>query len=674
MGSFKNDIENLAAEINKHDYHYYALDNPTISDLEYDKKYRKLVELETKHNYTPKNSPTQRVGGFVSSKFEKSSHKTPMLSIQNCFSDEEIRAFDLRVRKLLALELKTNKLEYFCQPKLDGLAMELIYKNGELSKAITRGDGVMGENVTENIKTIRCVPLSIANAPKLLEVRGEVIMKKSEFSILNKRQQEEGLPVFSTPRNAAAGSVRQLNSSVTAERKLFFYAYECGSFEGISFKTHQEMESLLRELGIPIMQVRSGLQKKSIGSDLSYLAPSLDKAIAFRNFIYDVRKDIDFDVDGIVIKVNRLDFRKKIGRTTKYPKWACAAKFKAEEAKTKIVDIKAQVGRTGVVTPVAVLDPVKVSGVTITHASLHNQDEMDKKDIRMSDTVYVQRAGDVIPYITGVDFSKRKKGALKYLLPNKCPVCKSRVDKSETLARCTNQNCPSIIKETLKHFVSRRAMNMDKLGDKLIDKLFDAGLVKRYYDFFKLKEKHILSLEGYKDKSAKNIISSIENSRKQKLDRFIYSLGIRHVGENTAKLIARYFKNVESMLDAKEADFFEIDGVGEKTSEAIFQYLSDGGRKEIKELLNMIELENKTYSSKGSVVLTGKLTKPKHDIKEILEEYGYNILGSVSKNTDFVLFGDKAGSKLSKAKKLNIKIIDESSIDWQKFKGSLKKL
>ena len=474
---------------------------------------------------------------------------------------------------------------------------------------------------------------------------------------------------FSTPRNAAAGSVRQLNSSITAQRQLFFYAYACGTTEGIEFKTHKQMEDALRNFGIPIIPTRKNLKAKSI-NNLSYIASSLKDAIDYRNFIYNVRSKLKFDVDGIVMKVNRLDLRRKIGVTAKYPRWACAAKFKAEEGETKIIDINVQVGRTGALTPVATLEPVKVAGVSITHASLHNQDEIDKKDIRISDTVKIQRAGDVIPYVTGVNFAKRKRGAAKYKIPDKCPVCKSKVDKSESASRCINPNCESQIKEKLKHFVSRRAINIDHLGDKLVDKLFYANLVKKYSDFYRLTRENILSLEGYKEKSANNVISSIKKTTKQKMDKFIYSLGIRHVGENTAKLISKHFKDINSLMNANKEDFFNIDGVGEKTGEAVIQYLADKGKEEIRELLNVITIERvKTTTNQQIVVLTGKLQRPKQQIKEILESFGYNILNSVSKNTNFVLFGEKAGSKLTKAKELNIKTIDDALIDWDNFKG-----
>ena len=668
MSSYKNDIDKLASEINQHDYCYYALDNPTISDLEYDKKYKKLLELEKKHNYTPANSPTQRVSGVVSKRFGKSSHTEPMLSIQNCFLDEELVAFDSRVRKFLSTELAGQNLEYFCQPKLDGLAMELVYENGKLTKAITRGDGYTGENVTENIKTIKCIPLYIADAPNLLEVRGEVIMKKNDFRSLNKIQEAEEGIVFSTPRNAAAGSVRQLNSAITAQRKLFFYAYACGSVKGVQFETHKDMEERLRTLGIPILPVRKSLKTKAADNHLSFLANSLDEAIQYRNFIYNIKPSLDFDVDGVVIKVNRINWQRKIGMTAKYPRWVCAAKFKAEEAKTRILDIKVQVGRTGVLTPVAILEPVRVAGVLITYASLHNQDEIDRKDIRISDTVNVQRAGDVIPYITGVEFSKRKKGAAKYTIPDKCPSCNKKADKSETLIRCKNSNCGSQLKQKLKHFVSRRAMNIDQLGDKLVEKLSDANLVKNYSDFYKLKEEHILGLEGYKDKSANNIISSIQKTKKQRMDKFIYALGIRHVGENTAKLIAKHFKSIDKFLSAKEEDFSKIDGLGDRTSHTIAQYLSGSGMEEIKKLMKVLELSYENYNEQNkTVVLTGRLSLPKHQIKEILEAKGFNVLNSVSKNTDFVLYGEKAGTKLDTAKRLGIQIIDESTIDWNDF-------
>lgn len=660
---FKKDIDKLVLEINKHDYHYYALDKPTISDLEYDKKYAKLVVLEKKHKYISKNSPTQRVSGFVSKGFEKTTHRTPMLSIQNCFSNNEIIAFDSRIKK----HIGNKDLQYFCQPKLDGLAMELIYEKGTLTHAITRGDGTIGENVTANIKTIKCIPLTIENAPKLLEVRGEVIMKKKEFTLLNKRQQEEGFDVFSTPRNAAAGSVRQLNSSITAQRKLFFYAYACGAIEGIEFKTHKQMEDTLRNFGIPTIRTRKNIKDKSL-SHLSYLAKDLKDAIEYRNFISKARQELEFDVDGIVMKLNNLDLRKTIGITAKYPKWACAAKFKAEQAHTTIIDIKIQVGRTGALTPVATLEPVKVGGVLIAHASLHNQDEIDKKDIRISDTVKIQRAGDVIPYITGVDFTKRKAKASKYKIPDKCPTCNTKVDQSESAHRCINPCCNSKIKEKLKHFVSRRAMNIDNLGDKLIDKLFNKNMVKKFSDFYKLTKENILSLEGYKKKSANNIINSIQQSKVQKMYRVIYALGIRHVGENTAKLVSKHFKDMKALLRANKEDFFNIDGVGEKTGEAMAQYLSSGGIEEIEELLDVITLVNDKSTHK-TAVLTGRLQKPKQQIKEILESFGYNISNSISKNTDIVLYGEKAGSKLTKAKELNIKIIDEALIDWDDFNG-----
>ena len=403
---------------------------------------------------------------------------------------------------------------------------------------------------------------------------------------------------------------------------------------------------------------------------MSYLVKDIKDAIKYKNFILSIKPDLEFDVDGVVIKVNNLNWQQKLGATSKYPRWTTAAKFKAESSQTKVLDIKVQVGRTGALTPVAILKPVQIAGVTITHASLHNQDEINKKDIRINDTVNIQRAGDVIPYITCVDFSKRKKDAVKFKIPNKCPSCNLKVDRSETLIRCTNIKCSSILKENLKHFVSRNAMNIDLLGEKLIEKLFFRKLIKSFSDLYLLKEEHILSLDGYKEKSAKNILQSIENSKKCTLSRFIFALGIRHVGENTAKLLSKRFKTIDNFLNAKQDEFFNIEGIGEKTSLALTEYLGTYGKDEIQKLKRFLSISKETLGENSkNIVLTGKLSFPKKRIKEILERYGYNVLNSVSKNTHIVLFGEKAGSKLKKADELGIKKIDASNVDWENFKG-----
>ncbi|MCC7405145.1 MAG: NAD-dependent DNA ligase LigA [Bdellovibrionales bacterium] len=658
----------LRQEISAHDHAYYVLDQPQITDYEYDQLFAELIALEQQFpDLVAPDSPSQRVGGTPLEKFEKLEHRTPMLSLQNTYSPEEVRAFAERVSHLLD---GPRPVEFFCEPKLDGLALELIYEEGSLRRAITRGDGSVGEDVTSNIKTIKAIPLRLTSPspPKLLEVRGEVLMFKESFRRLNEWQEENGLPAFANPRNAAAGSVRQLDSKITAQRQLHFFAYAVGVVEGPSLSSqHQLLESFHR-WGLP-----------TVTADLTCLAPHVDEAIAYYVALEGRRHQLPFEIDGTVIKVNSFEQQRQLGMVARSPRWATAAKFKPEEAQTKIVDIVVQVGRTGALTPVAVMEPVKVGGVTVTHATLHNQDEVERKDVRVGDTVIIHRAGDVIPEVVRVVTEKRPPKAKPFTLPPNCPVCGEPTERAEgeAVSRCTNSLCAAILKGSLRHFVSRRAMNIDKLGEKLVDQLVDAGLVTCFSDLYRLNADSLLSLERQGQKSSANILASIENSRKPTLNRFIYALGIRFVGEQTAKSLALRFGSIESFLNASEEELLSIDDVGPVVAGAIVAALK---RKSfVKEVHRLIESGLKVQSTSRprdgaklpleglNIVVTGTLPLGRDEVKDLITSMGGKSASSVSKKTHYVLAGEEAGSKLDKARELGVPVIG-----WEQFQALLK--
>ena len=670
--------EDLKSLIREHDYRYHVQDQPTITDYAYDQLYAELLEIERKHpEYVTPESPSQRVGAAPLGEFEKIKHRRPMLSLANTYSTDEVREFDERTRR--ALE-STKPITYFCELKLDGLACELIYEKGVLTGALTRGDGQTGENVLHNVRTIRAIPLELkGDAPALLEVRGEILMFKTDFARLNEAQQEAGQPTFANPRNAAAGSIRQLDPRVTAKRRLRMFCYAPGTVEGWRVPSQAEWLNRLHDFGLPTLNsatwadVASGLTK---GYDparpLAALCEGPDEIVAYYEEIQKIRHHLPFDIDGVVIKINSYPVQERLGMKARSPRWAAAAKFPPEQAITTIEDIVVQVGRTGAMTPVAVMAPVRVGGVTIVNATLHNQSEIERKDVRIGDTVVVQRAGDVIPEVVEVQLAKRPKNSRKFKMPTKCPVCASPAElpEGEVVTRCVNTFCPAILNESLKHFAARRAMNIERLGDRYIEQLTEAGLVKSFADIYKLTKDDILSLPRQGEKSAQNIIESIEASRHTTLARLIFALGIRHVGEETAKSLANHFKDLDAFLAAEETELVEIEDIGPTVAASVIERLGHPEfKREVKRLLkNGVEIE-KARRPAGrqkltglNIVITGTLPMPRDEIKDLIAAQGGKSSGSVSKNTSYVLAGDEAGSKLEKAEALGVKVLD-----WDSF-------
>jgi DNA ligase (NAD+) len=653
----------LRQTIATHDHNYYELDKPTITDFEYDKIFSELKDLEREHPelVTP-DSPTQRVSGGVIDAFKKAKHRQPMISLQNSYSPEDIVAFDQRVKKFLKSQ---DPIEYYCEPKFDGLAIELIYENGALVRALTRGNGDIGEDVTHNIKTIRSIPLVIDVKSKIFEVRGEVIILKDDFLRLNEQQQEDGEQPFANPRNAAAGSIRQLDSSIAASRPLHMFCYAPGVIDGVKFKTHSDFVQALKRLGFSTTPISS-------------ICDSSEGAVEFYNRVLDQRHKLEFDIDGIVVKINSFALQEELGNIARSPRWATAAKFQPAQAQTKITDIVVQVGRTGALTPVAVMEPVAVGGVTVTHATLHNQDEVTRKDVRVNDTVIVQRAGDVIPEIVSVVLEKRPKNSEPFHIPTKCPECGTKTEKAEgeVVQRCTNPLCPAILKESLKHFVARRAMNIDKVGDKLVDQFVEAKLVEKYSDFYKITKKDLLDLDRQGEKSAQNILDSIAESRTPTLGQFIFALGIRFVGEQTAKVLASSFRSIDNVLAAQEDELINVDGIGEKVAHSVLTALQRPAlKKEIQRLQDLgVKIQNPTPINKNgalkglNIVITGTLPMGRDEIKDLIEKHGGKSASSVTKKTNYVLAGDSAGSKLDRARELEIPILD-----WEEFKKILEK-
>lgn len=673
-------IDALREEIRKHDYSYFVLDKPTITDFEYDKLFAKLKELEAAHpELASEDSPTQRVGGTPVSQFEKIKHRKPMVSLSNSYSIEELQEFDERVRKFL--ERPDSKIEYMCELKFDGLAMELVYENGRLTQALTRGDGTTGENVYSNVKTIRSLSTNLHtdHPPELLEVRGEVLMFKQDFAKLNETLEEEGDEAFANPRNAAAGSIRQLDPRITASRPLRIFCYAPGQASK-TFASQADFLKYLKSIGLPCFSIApleqtqkalSKLKKFSFDLPLASICEGAEEAADYYRMIQAVRHELPFDIDGIVVKVNSIRLQDQLGMVARSPRWATATKFAPEQGQTVVEDILVQVGRTGAMTPKAQMKPVQVGGVTITYATLHNQAQIDLKDVRIGDTVIVQRAGDVIPEIVSVVMEKRKKDSKPFHMPKKCPICAQPAvqPEGEAVLRCVNTFCPAIFTESLKHFAARRAMNIEKLGDKIIEQMTEAKLVKRYSDLYELTLKDILSLERQGEKSAQNLIDSIDQSRHVPLARFIYALGVRFVGEQTAKSLANHFKSLKAFLDTTEEELLNVEDIGPKVATSITERLNDKKfRNEVERLIEVgIKIENPKAAAgaafKGmNIVITGTLPRPRDEIKDLIESLGGKSSGSVSKKTSFVLAGEEAGSKLEKAKELGVEVID-----WDRF-------
>ena len=661
-------ISQIRDLIRLYDFQYYVQDAPTVSDNEYDGLFRELQALEAKHpNLVTPDSPTQRVGGSPVRAFSSITHRVAMLSLNNAFGDDELNAFDKRVREGLGL----NQVEYAVEPKFDGLAITLTYENGIFTQGATRGDGYTGENVTHNLKTIRSIPqrLNIQKPPKLLEVRGEVLMFKADFDVLNQQQESRGDKVFANPRNAAAGSLRQLDPNITATRPLSFFAYGLGANHGVpELNTQSACMNYLESLRLPVSNLRA-------------VVKGAEGLLGFYEKVGAQRASLPFDIDGVVYKVNSLAQQAELGFVSRAPRWAIAHKFPAEEALTIVEGIDVQVGRTGAITPVARLKPVFVGGVTVTNATLHNEDEMRRKDVRIGDTVSIRRAGDVIPEVVGVVLEKRPSNALLFTMPTECPVCGSYIKKQqeEAVARCTGGIfCAAQRKQAMIHFASRKAMDIEGFGDKLVEQLVDSNLANNLADIYRLDFHALTNLDRMAEKSAQNIIDALEKSKKTTLARFIYALGIRNVGEATAKDLARYFGNVEAVQDANIEQLQQVPDVGPIVAESIVNFFSEAHNREIiNSLISPIELggagihwdavaakSNATGVFTGKTfVLTGTLpTLGREDAKALIENVGGKVSGSVSKKTDFVVAGADAGSKLTKAQELGVGVIDETDL------------
>ena len=661
-GQAKKRIEKLREELNFHNYRYYVLDDPVVSDAEYDRLMRELESLENQFPQlrTP-NSPTQRVGAPPLDKFEEVRHVLPMLSLANAFEEAEVREFDDRLKRFLK---NPGDIEYCAELKIDGVAVELVYVEGHFTTGSTRGDGLVGENVTQNLKTIKSIPLSLIvkkseSPPSRLEVRGEVYFPLKPFQELNLKREKSGDPIFANPRNAAAGSLRQLDSSITAHRPLDIFCHGIGQFTGAALASQWELLDSLKSWGLKVIPHRR-------------LCGNVEEVFEYYRETDELREKLPYEIDGVVIKVNSFRLQETLGTIARSPRWALAYKFKPKQMTTRILDIKVNVGRTGALTPTAVLEPVRVGGVTVSSATLHNQDETDRKDIRIGDTVVVQRAGDVIPEVVKVIPEKRTGKEKKFRLPDRCPVCGSEVDRpeGESVARCTGIACPAKLKETIFHFASRDALNIDGLGEKIIEQTVDRELIKDYADLYKLTAEDLLTLERMGPKLANNILTSIQNSKKTTLDRLIYALGILHVGEHIAKLLAAEFSTLEELSQASLERLTAVKGIGEEIASSITKFFQQKGNQRVIQKLKEygveypsrqarpprkdLKLEGKTF------VFTGGLkTLSREEAESRVEALGGKASSSVSKKTAYVVAGEDPGSKYEKAKALGVKILSE---------------
>jgi DNA ligase (NAD+) len=645
-------IVDLRKKIHYHNYRYYVLDDPEISDAEYDRLFQELETLESKYPelITP-DSPTQRIGAKPVAEFRTYEHSIPMLSLNSVNTEEPVRDFDERVRRMLDEE----EIEYVVEPKIDGLAMELVYEHGVFIVGSTRGDGKTGENITQNLRTIKTLPLRILSETEpLLEVRGEVFMPVSKFKELNDVLGAKGEKMFANPRNAAAGSVRQLDPRVTASRPLDFFAYGIGRTEGKAFSTQWDVLMYLRKIGFKV-------------SPLIRRFKEFKDVIKYHDEVKEKRDELDYEIDGIVVKVNRIEQQDRLGLISRSPRWAVAYKFPAREEFTTVNDIVVQVGRTGALTPVAILAPVQIGGVTVSRATLHNEDELRRKDIRIGDTVVVERAGDVIPEVVSVIKSKRTGAEKEFRMPDRCPICGADVLKEGPIVRCIGVSCSAQLKERIKHFASLRAMNIDGLGEKVIEQLCDRKVVSDAADLFFLTKRDLLKLDRMGDKSAQNILNALEKSKHTSLSRLVYALGIRHVGAHTASLLADNFSDTVALRNARYDDLVRIPEIGPEVAKSIILFFEQGGTKD---LLGKLERAGVWYEKKKAAaeaklegqtfVFTGRISMPREEAKSIVERLGGKVVSSVSKKTDYVVAGEEAGSKLEKAEKLGVRIIDEA--------------
>ncbi len=656
-------IEELRRRIDHHNYRYYALDRPEIGDAEYDRLFAELVRLENDNPelITP-DSPTQRVGFAPIEKFLPFRHEVPLLSLENAMTETDVLEFDRRVRKLLDYD---SDVEYVAETKMDGLAVEMVYENGTFIGAGTRGDGFTGEDVTVNVKTIRSVPLKLhapetgPAPPRRIAVRGEIFMEKADFEALNDARQNAGEPVFANPRNAAAGSLRQLDPSITASRPLRAYFYGFGALEGHEFTTQWELLNQLRVWGLPI-------------SPKSVLCANIREAISYFGKLVAERETLPYEIDGMVIKINRMDWQRSVGEKSRSPRWAIAYKFNPDEAQTHVRDIGVQVGRTGILTPVAFLNPVLVGGVTVKRATLHNMDEIERKGIRIGDAVIVHRAGDVIPEVTEVIESQRTGEEKPFHMPKICPSCGGEVVRlpEEAFHRCLNRNCPAQVKGSIVHYASRDAMNIDGLGHRIVSRFVDEGIISSVHDLYGLRPENLENLPGFGAKSAQNLLSAIEDSKDTTLARFLYALGISHVGSHMAELLAGHFGSLQAVRAAGLEDLKKIPGVGDEVAFAVHSYFANPeNRRLVDELLEagvkvkgpapVKPVETGFWLGK-TVVFTGALSSmTRQDAAALLSARGARITESVSAKTDVVVAGSDPGSKLAKAEKLGVLIMNE---------------
>ncbi|WP_061108773.1 NAD-dependent DNA ligase LigA [Listeria monocytogenes] len=666
----KKRYEELINILDQYSYDYYVIDNPTVEDAEYDQKMQELLKIEEAHpEWVTPESPSKRVGGEVLEGFKKVAHDTPMLSLANAFNQEDLADFDRRIRDKVG-----DDIAYMCELKIDGLAVSLQYENGKYKQGATRGDGTIGEDITANLRTIRSIPMKLQKDYSI-EVRGEAFMPKRSFQKLNEIREEEGQMLFANPRNAAAGSLRQLDTKIAASRNLDIFLYAVADFGEMGVETHSAGLDMLETLGLKVNKERR-------------LCNSLEEVYAYIEEWTEKRAGLAYDIDGIVLKLNNLEQQRQMGNTVKSPRWSIAYKFPAEEVPTKLLDIELNVGRTGVITPTAVLEPVRVAETTVSRASLHNEDLITEKDIRIGDTVLIKKAGDIIPEVIKSITEKRSGSEEPFHMPKNCPACDSELVRleEEVALRCINPKCPAQIKEGLIHFVSRNAMNIDGLGEKVIIQLFSQHLIKDVADLFFLSKEKLLELERMGEKSVTNLLASIEASKQNSLEKLLFGLGIRHVGAKAAKSLAIHFDTMDNLKVADKETLTSINDIGEKMADSIVTYFAN---EEVHDLLEELKRAgvNMTYTGPKledmseeelvfagkTVVLTGKLEKlTRNDAKALIESLGGNVSGSVSKKTDVVVAGSDAGSKLAKAEELAIPIwSEEDLIEYLPDEGGL---
>ena len=652
MKQVQEEISKLVSLLNKYSYDYYVEDNPQISDTEYDTLYKQLEKLEENHpEYILENSPTQRVGDRVLDEFEKITHKVPMLSLSNTFSTEDLRDFDARISKLVP----DHSVEYICELKIDGLAISIKYEDGRLVSAATRGDGSVGEDVTENIKTIFSIP-KVLKDNRTFEVRGEVYLPRKSFELLNSERESNNEVLFANPRNAAAGSLRQLDSKITAKRRLSAFIYSIVGDDSIV--SQENALNTAKEYNLPV-------------NPNFKLCKNIDEVIDYINYWTEHKKNLPYDIDGIVIKVNSYSTQEEVGYTQKSPRWATAYKFPEEELATKLLDVELSVGRTGIITPVAILDPIVISGSTVSKASLHNKDIIEELDIHIDDMVVVKKAGEIIPKVVRVVRELRTEGSTKYTMPNTCPSCgqQTYTKENDPFTRCKNPDCPDQNIRRIIHFASRDALNIEGLGDKVVTTLYEKGIIAHTIDLFSLEREKLISLDRMGEKSVDNLLSAIENSKQSSLDKVIFALGILNVGKKAGKILAEKYLNLSNLMNATLDELVNLDDVGQITAESILDYLSDENNiKFINDLIKVgmnpqyeiQEVNTDNIFAGKTVVLTGKLVElTRNEAKEYLEKYGAKVTGSVTSKTDLVIAGEKAGSKLAKAEQLGIRVINE---------------